>query len=105
MLLVAVFMTGCRANYPVAQQSGKEDVAFLLLVSQKNYINEELTVKIDDTEFEAKAVSAKKSNRRGKAYTVATGRRKLTVTDKQGQTLYKREVMLSTQETKQIMLP
>ena len=33
-VLLVVLLTGCKANMPVAQQSGKEDIAYLLFVSQ-----------------------------------------------------------------------
>lgn len=104
-VLFTLLLSGCKANYPVAQQTGKEDVAYLLFVSQKNNLKDPLSVQVDNTTFEAKAVKAKKANRRGDAYTVATGRRKLTVKDQAGNVLYNKEVMLSAQETKQIILP
>lgn len=105
VLVLSLMLTGCKANYPVAQQSGKEDIAFLLFVSQKQYVDKNVSVTVDNKTFDAKTVSAKKSNRRGYAYSVATGRRKLKVVGPNGNTLYSKEIMLSAQETKQIILP
>lgn len=105
VLGLALVMVGCKANYPVAQQSGKDDVAFLLFVSASNQSSQIVDVTIDgNTTFEAKTVKAKKADRKGTSYAVATGRRRLKV-EKEGQTLYEKEVFLSTQETKIITLP
>ena len=105
VLGLALVMVGCKANYPVAQQSGNDDVAFLLFVSASNQSSQIVDVTIDgNTTFEAKTVKAKKANRKGTSYAVATGRRRLKV-EKEGQTLYEKEVFLSTQETKIITLP
>ena len=105
VLGLALVMVGCKANYPVTQQSGKDDVAFLLFVSASNQSSQIVDVTIDgNTTFEAKTVKAKKADRKGTSYAVATGRRRLKV-EKEGQTLYEKEVFLSTQETKIITLP
>lgn len=108
MLLASLFvltLAACKANYPVAQQGGKEDVAFLLFVSASNQSNSEVQVTLDNgTPFTAVTVKAKKANRRGTQYSVATGRHHLVVKS-QGNVLYEKEVMLSSQEVKQIMLP
>ncbi|MCR4613528.1 MAG: hypothetical protein K5778_05960 [Bacteroidaceae bacterium] len=104
-LCVILMLCGCRAHMPVAQQSGKEDIAYLLFVSPNEYINQDVTVTIDGaTSFEAKVVSAKKSNRRGTQYGVATGKHQLTVRS-DGRTIYSKQVFLSPQETKIIQLP
>ncbi|MCD8237407.1 MAG: hypothetical protein LUD00_12385 [Prevotellaceae bacterium] len=95
----------CRANLPVAQQSGKEDISYLLFVSQKEFQNKTVQVTIDNsTTFEAKVVSAKKSNRRGQQYGITIGTKNIKVTY-EGQTLYQKKIFLSTQEVKQIILP
>ncbi len=103
--VAAILLTACKANLPVAQQSGKEDVAFLLFVGQGEYGGKTVEVTIDDAApFEAKVVKAKKSMRRGTQYQVGLGTRNLKVT-KDGKTLYQKKIFLSTQEVKQIMLP
>lgn len=109
-LLILLFalplvLIGCRSNYPVAQESGKEDMAFLLFVSGKQYAGRDVQVSIDNASpFEARVVKQKKSNRKGKQYGVATGTRNLKVTC-DGNVLYQKKVFLSTQEVKQITLP
>lgn len=102
---IALLLTGCKANFPVAQESGKEDVAFLLFVGQKEYGGENVQVTIDNnTTFNAKVVKSRKSNRRGTQYAIATGTRDIVVS-KDGKTLYKKKIFVSTQEVKQIILP
>ena len=107
LILSALYfmLFGCKANYPVAQQGGKEDVAFLLFVSPKEYVGEDIQVTIDDSKhFSARVVKQKKANRRGTQYGVSTGTHNLKV-DYNGKTLYQKKVFLSTQEVKQIILP
>lgn len=107
-LFAAVIITlcGCKANYPVAQQGGKEYVAYLLFVSSSNSHNADISVTIDETtKFDARTVKARKSNRRGTQYTVQPGKRKIVVYDKDGQKVYDKYVFLSTQEVKTITLP
>lgn len=93
------------AHYPVAQQSGKEDVAYLLFVSGREHIGETVEVTIDDaTHFDAKVVKASKANRKGTQYGVGTGRKAIVV-KADGRPIYSKQIFLSTQETKTITLP
>ena len=48
MFAAASLLTGCKANFPVAQQTGKEDMAYLLFVGQKEYGGKEVRVTIDN---------------------------------------------------------
>ena len=58
--ILTVLMAGCRAHLPVAQESGKEDMAFLLFVSPNEYAGKDVEVKIDDNApFTAKVVKEK----------------------------------------------
>lgn len=100
-----LLLSACRAHFPVAQESGKEDMAFLLFVGQKQFGGQTVQVSIDNAApFTAKVVKAKKSNRRGTQYGIATGTRDLKVTA-DGQILYQKKIFVSTQEVKQIQLP
>lgn len=104
-IALVALLTGCKANYPVAQQTGKEDIAYLLFVSGKEYTGKVVEVEIDGTTcFDAKVVKARKSNRRGTQYGVSTGRKSVVVRCN-GRTLYSKHIFLSSQETKQILLP
>lgn len=96
---------GCRAHMPVEQQSGKEDAAYLLFVSQGNeYKNQIVQVDIDGQQFDAQVVKQKTSMRRGTQYSAPTGNHQLTV-KKDGNVLYSKKVFLSAQQVKQIILP
>lgn len=102
---IALLLVGCKANFPVAQQSGKEDVAYLLFVGQKEYGGKEVQVSIDKAEpFTAKVVKSKKSNRRGTQYSIKTGTKTIVVKC-DGKILYQKKIFVSTQEVKQILLP
>ena len=107
LIAIVCLMAGCKANYPVAQQSGKEDMAYLVFVGPKEtYGNgsKPVQVDVDGTKFDAKVVKPKTANRKGTQYGVATGRRSITVTFN-GQTIYQKQLFLSSQETKIINLP
>lgn len=102
---VIVILCGCKANYPVAQESGKEDVAYLIFVSSSDSKSKNVNVSVDNGEpFQARTVKARKANRRGTQYTVQTGKRKVKVSC-DGRVLYDKYVFLSPQETKKITLP
>lgn len=103
-LLCATFLlAGCKA--PVAQQSGREDIAYLLFISPKQYAGKEVTVTLDtQTPFEAKVIKEKFARSKGKQYGVHTGKRKIKVTY-EGRTLYDKYIFISSQETKHILLP
>jgi len=104
---IAGVLAGCKANYPVSQQSGKEDMAFLVFVGPLNtYGNgsKAVQVNVDGTKFDAKVVKPKTANRKGTQYGVSTGLRNITVTFN-GQTIYQKQLFLSSQETKIINLP
>lgn len=103
--LFLLFLCGCKANYPVSQESGKEDIAYLIFVSASNSGRKVVDVDLDGvTSFRAETVKSKKANRRGTCYSVQTGKRKITV-KRDGTTLYEKYVFLSPQETKVITLP
>lgn len=105
LFALPLLLLGCKANFPVAQQSGKEDMAYLLLVSGKEYAGKEVQVTVDNGQpFIAKVVKQKKANRRGTQYGIGTGNRGLKVTY-DGKTIYQKKIFVSTQEVKQIILP
>ena len=105
--LAALLLVACKSSYPVAMQTGKEDMAYLVFVgSLDKYGNGKYPVQvdIDGTQFDAKVVKPKVANRKGYQYGVGIGNRHLKVTFR-GKTVYEKQVFLSTQETKVINLP
>lgn len=103
--LLTVLLMGCKANAPVAQQSGKEDVAYLLFVSAGGeYKGQIVDFDIDGQKHEAEVQKQKTANRRGTQYTAPTGTHQLTVTSN-GRTIYSKKVFLSAQQVKTITLP
>lgn len=102
-----LLLIGCKTSYPVAMQTGKEDMAYLVFVGPLDkYGNGKYPVQvdIDGTKFDAKVVKPKVANRKGFQYGVGLGNRHLKVTFK-GETVYEKQIFLSTQETKVINLP
>ena len=107
LFAIVLLFVGCKANYPVAQQTGKEDIAYLVFVGpQQTYGNGSklVQVDVDGTKFDAKVVKPKTANRKGTQYGVQTGNRKVTVMF-EGKTVYSKQLFLSSQETKVINLP
>lgn len=105
LLFLPLLLYSCKANFPVAQQSGKEDMAYLLFISDNQYAGEDVQVSVDNAQpFTAKVVNAKKANRRGTQYGIATGARTLKVSY-EGKVVYEKKIFVSTQEVKQIILP
>ncbi len=105
LLVLPLMLFGCKANFPVAQESGKEDMAYLLFISPDQYAGKNVQVTVDNGQpFTAQVVKAKKSNRRGTQYGIATGTRDLKVSC-DGKMLYEKKIFVSTQEVKQIILP
>lgn len=103
LFLVISLFTNCKANYPVTQQSGKDDIAYLVFVSSGNK-SYPVTVTLDgSTTFSAKTVKSKDANYKGTSYTVNTGKRKIIVS-RNGTNLYEKNIFLSPQETKIITL-
>ena len=100
-------LTGCKSSMPVAQQSGKEDMAYLVFVGPRStYGNgsKPVQVNVDGTIFDAKVIKPKVANRKGVQYGVAPGTRNITVKFN-GETVYSKKLFLSSQETKIINLP
>lgn len=107
VITVAILFIGCKSSFPVAQQSGKEDMAYLVFVGpRQTYGNgsKPVQVDVDGKQFDAKVVKPKTANRKGVQYGIATGRRNIIVKFN-GQTIYQKQLFLSSQETKIITLP
>ena len=105
LFALPLLLLGCKANLPVAQQGGKEDMAYLLFTSPNEYGGKEVEVTVDgSTKFTVKVVKQKKANRKGTQYGVAPGTKTMKVTC-DGKAIYQKKIFLSTQEVKQIILP
>lgn len=107
LLIVVSLLVGCKSSFPVAQQTGKEDMAYLVFVGpRQTYGNGSklVQVDVDGTKFDAKVVKPKVANRKGTQYGVATGNRHVTVMFN-GNTIHSKQLFLSSQETKVITLP
>lgn len=100
---ITTILSSC-VRYPVAQQTGKEDTAFLLFVTNNKNTAEYVQVKLDDLTFDANVVSKKKSYRKGTQYSVKPGKRHIIVTSN-NEIIYQKDIFLSPQEVKQIILP
>ena len=107
LTLAALVLVGCKSSYPVAMQSGQENMAYLVFVGPLDKYGNckyPFQVDFDGTKFDAKVVKPKVANRKGFQYGVGLGNRHLKVNFR-GETVYEKQIFLSTQETKVINLP
>ena len=107
LALTCIILVGCKTSFPVAQQTGKEDMAYLVFVGPRQTYgtgSKLVQVDVDGTKFDAKVIKPKVANRKGTQYGVSTGNRHVTVTFN-GKTIYSKQLFLSSQETKVITLP
>lgn len=101
--LFSFLLSGCKVGN-VASTQGLSDQAYLYFVSNQKY-SDQIEVTVDrDLVFKAKVVKEKKYTIKGNTYAISTGKHHIKITYR-GQTLYERELFLSTQETKKIALP
>ena len=105
-LLIAIcctLLTSCKVGV-VTQIQGLSDQGFLLLVSTNS--KQVVDVSIDDgTSFEAMVNKEKRGKIHNTSYALNTGKRRVTITSKQGETLFDKYVIINTQQTKKIILP
>lgn len=98
-----LLLTGCKVGN-VAVSQGLADQSYLYFVSVNKY-SQPVKVMLDNSiAFDATVVRERKATVKGNTYAVSTGKHRVSVSY-QGKTIWEREVFLSTQETKKIILP
>ncbi|WP_321332752.1 hypothetical protein [uncultured Bacteroides sp.] len=100
---LCLLLTGCKVGN-IASSQGLSDQAYLYFVSTNKY-DVPVSVTIDgSTVFDAKVVKEKKYTIKGNTYAVATGKRHVVV-KQSNKILFERDLFLSAQETKKVILP
>ncbi len=109
VLLIVCFclfvLTGCKTGV-FTSEYGKEDVAFISLVSSDEMANKDVDVFIDDnTSFSAHVQKAKQSTEKhnGKLFSIKPGKRHMRIVYN-GETIYEKDIYVSSQQTKLINL-
>ncbi len=103
LLIGVTILTGCTGIKSVT--TGLENESFLLFIANQNSYNGGVDVKIDDLEpFKAEVTKDNSPIPKGKVYAISTGKHLITVSSK-NQVIFKKQVFISSQETKKIMLP
>ncbi|MDR2130186.1 MAG: hypothetical protein LBP56_03310 [Odoribacteraceae bacterium] len=106
ILLVAflsVAAAGCTGVKTLS--TGLENEAFLEFVGNPNKYGNEVTVTIDDKNTFSASVKKQHSDRpKGTVYAIATGRHTVSVSYND-QIIYRKQIFVSAQETKKIVLP
>ena len=104
VLLTCIF-TACKTGVYTAEY-GKEDVAYICLISSDEMANKDVVVYIDnETQFTMRVQKAKQSTEKhnGKLYAIKPGTRHMKVVYN-GNVIYKKDIFLSSQQTKLINL-
>lgn len=103
--LSLLVLASCKTGVYTAEY-GKEDVAFISLISSDVMANKDVQVIVDDeTQFTAHIQKAKQSTEKhnGKLFAIKPGKRHLKIVY-QGKVIYEKEIFVSSQQTKLINL-
>lgn len=79
-----------------------QDVSYIEFVSPTK--SRVVNVMVDETSFSAKVTKQKRTRIKGTSYAIAPGKRHIVVKDGKN-ILFDKMIMVSTQETKTILLP
>jgi hypothetical protein len=103
ILILATILTSCGGIKTLS--TGLENEAFLEFVGKPNDYEGGLNVAIDDkTDFVAEVNKDKSTKTKGLVYAISTGTHTVSVSYK-NKLLYKKQIFISSQETKKIILP
>ncbi|MDR2064684.1 MAG: lipoprotein [Prevotellaceae bacterium] len=107
ILLVAItslfLLSGCTGVRTLSK--GLENEAFLEFVGTPQKYIGGITVTVDDNNtFNAKVKKQHTDRPKGKVYAISTGKHSISVAYK-NQIIYQKQIFISAQETKQIILP
>lgn len=96
-------LSGCKVGV-ISTEGGMPNEAYLYFWSNNKH-NKDVQVTIDgNLTFEAKVKKLKKHNVRKEMYAVEPGKRLVEVR-RDGEVIYRKQLFLSTQETKKIQIP
>lgn len=104
LLIIPLFFWGCKVG-KTTESKGLENESYLQFVQGQEKYSEEVEVFIDDiAPFKAKVNKVNDRTVKGNVYTVKSGTRHLKVVYK-NKVLFEKDVLLSSQQTRQIQLP
>ena len=103
ILILSTIITSCGGIKTLS--SGLDNEAFLEFVGKPNDYDGGLEVTVDDkTNFVAEVNKNKSTKTKGLVYAISTGTHTVSVSYK-NKLLYKKQIFISSQETKKIILP
>lgn len=98
-----IFLTGCTGVKTMS--TGLENEAFMEFIGKPSIYNGGVDVNIDDKgTFKAEVNKDHLDRPKGKVYAISTGTHVVTVSFN-NKVIYKKQLFVSAQETKKIMLP
>jgi hypothetical protein len=104
LLVIPLVLWGCKVGR-TTETRGLENESYLQFVQGQQKYTEGVTVFVDDlAPFNAKVNKVNDRTVKGNVYTVKSGTRHLKVVYN-NQTVFEKEVVLSSQQTRQIQLP
>lgn len=103
VLLTAIALSSCGGIKTAS--SGLDNEAYLEFIGKPNDYYDGLNVSVDEKiNFTAQVNKDKSTKVKGKAYAISTGTHVVSVSYK-NKLLYKKQIFISSQETKKIILP
>lgn len=101
--LSLIFLTGCTGVKTLSR--GLENESFLEFIGKPSNYSGGVNVNVDDkTTFKAEVNKDHANRPKGKVYAISTGTHVVTVSYNNS-VIFKKQVFISAQETKKIMLP
>ena len=104
-IIVCLCLTACKTG-SFSSTGGQEDIAYIFITSGTEMAGKKVMVKVDNNApFEAQVQKTEQNTEKhnGKLHAIMPGRRFLVVTYN-GKTVYSKEIFLSSQQTKSIVL-
>ena len=104
-ILLTSMLAGCKTGVYTAEY-GKEDVAYISLMSSDQMANKDVEVFVDeDTQATLHVEKAKQhaEKRTGKLFAIKPGKRHLKIVH-EGKVIYEKDIFVSSQQTKLINL-
>ncbi|GAF03879.1 hypothetical protein [Saccharicrinis fermentans] len=103
LLIGLTFMAGCTGIKSTTQ--GLENESFLELVGDTHTYKDGVEVNIDgNTSFKAFVNKANSNRPKGQVYAISTGKHVISI-NHNNKIIYKKQIFVSAQETKRIVLP
>lgn len=103
--LLALLMVSCSPHQYKTMSSGKDDVSFVIILTEGGSYSQGVNLIVDDNQTHAvNKVYKQKMQRKAPVFKVSPGKHNLKITQN-GNTIFDQNVVIGLQETRKIVLP